>query len=103
MSLDNTLLAEYHKLSKQIESGGLAQLSSEEAKEKTRQLSTANRELVSRCILADDQRGIIFLLDEIKLLLQVIGHHDAANAQQDIIQFLLVHFKKSGTIMNFAT
>ena len=89
----NQILADYHDASRKIEA---AMPMTDEERESFRPLFDAGRELVSRCILDDDPRKLIFLLTEIGILLQVIGQTNAAKRLNDTAEYLTDHYDEFG-------
>lgn len=84
--LSNTqrLLTDYHDASKRLEERYSGMMSADEAKEAYHEFCLAARELVSRCVLSAQPRGLCFLISEIEILVKIIGdihsaqHLDAA-------------------------
>lgn len=97
MPSDSTkqLLANYHDASRRLQTIAGADLAAED-QEELNQLSSASREIVSRCILSDDPRSLVFLLAELGVLLKVLGQPQVAETLDYASDYLSAHYKKFG-------
>ena len=72
-------------------------LPTDEARKVYSQLSLASRELISRCILSDDPRSFVFLIEEMEIVLRIVGQPIAAEYLKIACQHLAQHFVRFGT------
>jgi len=91
------LLANYHDASKRLEARSKDRLETDEDKETYGRLTVASRELVSRCILDDEPRSLLFLLDELKILLKIVGQPIAAEHLKAAESLAAEHYHEWGT------
>jgi len=85
------LLKDYHTASMAAQVKWQGELNTEETKKAYGQFASSNRELISRCILSDDPRSLMFLLEEMEIILTVLRHFDAVEhiqlAGQQLVEF----------------
>ena len=91
------LLANYHDASQRLQAIWESRLPTDEAKELYNQLTKANRELISRCILNDDPRGFVFLIEEMVIVLKILGQPTAANYLDIAVQHLIRCYEQFGS------
>jgi len=97
MSSAMELLTVYHEASKEIEREAAKDLHPDMVKEYGDIIGTS-RELVSRCILSGDPRGLIFLLEEIVTLLMLIKMPVTAEYLRLAAHKLVRRLEKHGTL-----
>ena len=89
------VLEKYQAVSKEVEIRCGLTISSLGGRVIFHRLTTAGRELMSRCILSDDDRGFIFLLAELEILTNVLGQTEAAEhihlAAEHLARVILGH------------
>ena len=72
--MENKILSAYHKASKTVANNAMDDLTPDEQAESLR-FATEARELLSRCLLRGDPRSLVYLLDEIRILLLLVGDY----------------------------
>lgn len=97
MAAEDTLklLDTYHEVSKHIETEASEfppMQKKDKAKAQYHELTSTARELVSRCILSDDPRTLIFLIEQIGILLKIFGHLSSAGQLIVIARKLARHY-----------
>lgn len=91
-------LSDYHDASKQLRKDAEPHLSTDEAKETCDRLATSTRELVSRCILSGDPRSFIFLVEELTIILEIVGQPVAADLFRIVERILTAHYLEFGAL-----
>ncbi len=95
----NTLqfLEDYHDASKRLAASALACVPPDEDRELFVKLTTAARELISRCILSNDPRSLFCLIGELTIVMRVLGQSKAAKCLHAANYHLAEYYKKFGT------
>jgi len=94
-------LANYHDASKRLETRRYEQMrfkQDPESDEIHRRLTTESRELITRCILGNDPRSMVFLIRELEIALKVAGRPDMADSLNQITESLALHVLRYGTL-----
>ena len=92
------LIEDYHRASKEVEALGHADSTGSEGKEDHKRLSLASRELVTRCLISDDPREVIFLIAELHILLRVIKRTGPACFLSKVVQMLTNFYREHRTL-----
>ena len=90
------LLTDYHDASKRLEARYKKEMPADEAKESYHEFCLAARELISRCIISGQPRGLCFLISEMEILVRIIGSIDSAAHLDYAYQHLTEFFHDIG-------
>lgn len=91
------LLHDFHGVSEQWESAFEDQATMGQGS--YHRMTIEARELVSRCILSGNQVSVTFLIEQLSLLLRLIGRPDDASLMTTIVQHMVKDFKDRGGII----
>ena len=89
-------LKDYQDASKRLEAEAMIKTPSNEL-ELTHRLMSGTRELVCRCILSDDPRSLLFLFEQLHIVLKILGQPDAALYLTHANNILVSYFQKFGS------